>query len=91
MVVDLLPTYADRDGDPLRLTLGIDGRKQAVEAVRETGNRDWAMAVLDNRLSLTLPGELAGGPHGLSIEARDGGVSIEAVRFIAVKADHTLH
>jgi hypothetical protein len=91
MVVDLLPTYADRDGDPLRLTLGIDGRKQAVEAVRETGNRDWAMAVLDNRLSVTLPGELASGPHGLSIEARDGGLSIEAVRFIAVEADHTLH
>ncbi|MEC3912720.1 glycosyl hydrolase 115 family protein [Sphingobium sp. CR2-8] len=91
MLVDLLPTYADRDGDPLRLTLGIDGAQHGLEVARETGSRDWADGVLDNRLSLTVQGELAGGRHSLTVDARDAGVMIEAVRFIAMEDDRVLH
>lgn len=91
MVVDLLPTYADRDGDPLRLTLHVDGREQMLEAAREIGSRDWAMGVLDNRLSLVIAGEWTGGPHVLTVEASDSGVMIEAIRFLPVDADPALH
>ncbi|WP_235523574.1 glycosyl hydrolase 115 family protein [Sphingobium sp. Leaf26] len=91
MIVDLLPAYADRDGDPLRLTIGIDGVDHALTVPRETGSRDWAMGVLDNRLSLPLPGEVAGGGHDLAVSASDSGVMIEAVRFLPVEADPALH
>lgn len=91
MVVDLLPAYADRDGDPLRMTLTMDGRDQRLEAKRETGSRDWAMGVLDNRLTIAVPGEWTGGDHRLTLDARDGGVLIEAVRFLPAEADHALH
>ncbi|WP_311269454.1 glycosyl hydrolase 115 family protein [Sphingobium sp. WCS2017Hpa-17] len=91
MVVDMPPAYADRDGDPLRLTIGIDGTDHALITPRETGNRDWAMGVLDNRLSLTLPGELTGGRHDLTVSASDSGVMIEAVRFLPIEADRALH
>jgi hypothetical protein len=91
MAVDLLPTYADRDGDPLRLTVRVDGKSHDLAVPRETGNRDWASGVLDNRLSLTLPGELAGGAHDLAVSASDSGVMIEAVRFLPVEADDALH
>lgn len=91
MVVDMLPAYADRDGDPLRVTIGIDGADHALTTPRETGSRDWAMGVLDNRLSLTLPGELAGGRHALTVSASDSGVMIEAVRFLPIEADRALH
>lgn len=91
MVVDLLPAYADRDGDPLRLTVRVDGVEYALAVPRETGSRDWAMGVLDNRLSLSLPGELAGGGHDLAVSASDSGVMIEAVRFLPIEADPSLH
>jgi hypothetical protein len=91
MVVDLLPAYADRDGDPLRLMLHIDGRVQMLEAARETGNRDWAMGVLDNRLSLTLPEDVAGGQHLVGLDAQDSGVRVEAIRFLPMDADAALH
>jgi hypothetical protein len=38
--------------------------------------------VLDNRISVEVPGVLAGGSHRIAIEARSGGVLIEAVRFV---------
>lgn len=91
VVVDVLPAYADRDGDPLRVTIGIDGVEHALALPRETGSRDWATGVLDNRLSLTLPGELAGGKHDLAVSASDNGVMIEALRFLPVAADRALH
>jgi hypothetical protein len=91
MVVDLLPAYADHDGDPLELTVRVDGVDHALAVTRETGSRDWAMGVLDNRLSLTLAGELAGGGHDLAVSASDSGVMIEAVRFMPVQADRALH
>lgn len=91
MIVDLLPAYADADGDPLRLAIGIDGRIHALEAKRETGSRDWAMEVLDNRLSIAVPGEWVGGRHSMTIEARDGGVMVEAIRFLPMAADPVLH
>ncbi|MFC3439920.1 glycosyl hydrolase 115 family protein [Sphingobium rhizovicinum] len=91
MLVDLLPAYADRDGDPLRLTVHLDGREEKLEARRETGDRDWANGVLDNRLSLPLPGAVAGGAHDIAIQARDGGVAIEAIRFVPMATDHALH
>jgi hypothetical protein len=90
-VVDLLPTYADRDGDPLALTARIDGQVQALAVKRETGSRDWAMGVLDNRLTVALPGEIAGGRHRIGLAARDRGVMIEAVRFVPVGMEQALH
>ncbi len=91
MMIDLLPAYADQDGDPLRMTMAVDGRVHRLAARRETGKRDWAMAVLDNRLSLTLPGEMGGGRHELAVKAQDSGVMIEAIRFLPVDSDPALH
>ncbi|WP_333702427.1 glycosyl hydrolase 115 family protein [Sphingobium yanoikuyae] len=93
-LVDILPTYADRDGDALHLTVGIDGVTQALESRRETGSRDWAMGVLDNRATMTLTQRLSGGSHVVTLERADPGVLIEAVRFVpatAGKAENGLH
>lgn len=79
--VDLLPTYADRDGDPLRLTVRVDGKPFPVSVVRETGDKDWSNAVLDNRITATLPTSFAAGRHIIGIEAEGGGILIEALRF----------
>lgn len=86
VMLDLLPTYADKDGDPLRVTLTLDGRSHALTAARNTGSRDWAMAVLENRLTLTLPDLVDGGRHRLALRASDSGVAIEAIRFERINA-----
>ena len=93
-LVDILPTYADRDGDALHLTIGIDDVTQALESRRETGSRDWAMGVLDNRATMTLTQRLSGGRHVVTLERADPGVLIEAIRFVpatAEKAENGLH
>lgn len=89
--VDILPTYADRDGDPLRLTLIIDGIDYPLTAPRHTGDRDWALAVLDNRIALPLPAPLTTGTHRLTLRAADPGVLVEAIRFTPATDKDDLH
>ncbi|TCM15430.1 glycosyl hydrolase family 115 (putative glucuronidase) [Novosphingobium sp. PhB165] len=81
-VVDLLPTYPSDNGDMLRLTVRIDGTAQTLNVPRHTGDRDWARAVLDNRISLPLSAALGAGQHRVSIEIGDPAVMIEAIRFV---------
>ncbi|WP_294061005.1 glycosyl hydrolase 115 family protein [Sphingomonas sp.] len=80
-IADLIPTYADSDGAPLRLTLGIDGKAYPLSIPRETGDAAWAQAVLDNRVSAEVPATLAAGTHRIELRAETGGVLVEAVRF----------
>jgi len=80
-IVDLLPTYADADGAPLRLTLRIDGKAWPLEVPRETGNPAWAQAVLDNRIAVEVPGSIDAGNHQIVLSADTGGVLVEAIRF----------
>jgi hypothetical protein len=49
---------------------------------RETGNPAWALAVLDNRISVTLPEAIAAGSHHIELTTEAGGILIEAVRFV---------
>ncbi|MDG5489756.1 glycosyl hydrolase 115 family protein [Sphingomonas sp. BGYR3] len=81
MAVDLLPTYADRDGRPLELTIEMGGRSFRVGAKRETGNDDWKQAVLDNRLTLTLPEPVDGGDRRIVLGATGGGVIVDRLVF----------
>ena len=90
-IVDILPTYADTDGDPLRLTLAIDGIAYPLSAPRQTGDRAWAQAVLDNRIALALPARLASGTHRLTLRAADPGVLVEAIRFAPATDKDGLH
>ncbi len=81
-VIDLLPLYsADNDGI-LRLTVRIDGKAETLELPRRTGDRNWALAVLDNRIARPLSGTLGAGRHEITLEAGDPAVMIEAIRFI---------
>ncbi|WP_292636591.1 glycosyl hydrolase 115 family protein [Novosphingobium sp.] len=87
-VIDLLPAYPSDNGDVLRLTVRIDGAAQTLEIPRRTGDRDWAMAVLDNRIAMPLAPTLGAGRHEVSLEAGDPAVKIEAIRFLP--ADKTI-
>ena len=90
-VVDILPTYADRDSDPLRLTIAIDGVAHRLAVPRQTGDRDWAQAVLDNRIALAVPVDLPAGTHRVTLQSADPGALIEAIRFESVNATGRLH
>jgi hypothetical protein len=90
-IVDILPTYADKGGDPLRLSITIDGIAYPLTAPRETGDRAWAQAVLDNRIALPLPVQLTAGPHRLTLRAADPGVLVEAIRFTPATDKDDLH
>ncbi|MEP7008655.1 MAG: glycosyl hydrolase 115 family protein [Sphingomonas bacterium] len=81
-LVDLIPSYADRDGNPLRLELRIDGRPYHLTVPRNTGDSAWARAVLDNRISVELADAIPGGHHRIALLAENGGVLIEAIRFV---------
>jgi hypothetical protein len=81
-IVDLIPTYADADGAPLRLVLRIDSKDWPLTIPRETGNPAWAQAVLDNRISVEVPEAIAAGSHRIEVHAQTGGVLIEAIRFV---------
>lgn len=81
-VIDVLPTYPSDNGEALHLTLRIDGAVQTLEIPRHTGAHAWALAVLDNRISIPLTGSLAGGRHQFTLEAGDPAVMIEAIRFL---------
>jgi hypothetical protein len=82
VLVDLIPSYADRDGDPLRLEVRIDGRPYRLAVPRNTGDSAWAQAVLDNRISVDLADAIPGGRHRIALLAENGGILIEAIRFL---------
>jgi hypothetical protein len=87
VLVDVIPTYADRDGEPLRFSIEIDGRPVELAVPRHTGNADWAKAVLDNRITVPVESTLEGGAHQIALRAKNGGVMIEALRFLPTSRD----
>jgi hypothetical protein len=82
MLVDLLPTYPDRDGEPLRLTVRANGREFPLSAARHTGDKAWSQGVLDNRLPVPVDTIFSGGPVNVEAEAAGGGILVEAIRFV---------
>ena len=82
LVAELLPSYATRDGDPLRLTLALDDAAPVtLAAPRVTGDAAWARAVLDNRLELALPTALAAGRHRFTVGLADPALILDRFRF----------
>lgn len=75
--VEILPTYADRDGEPLRLDVTIDGKRHRLTAPRNTGDDDWKQAVLDNRIILPLAGPIEGGSRAITLSAEGGGMIVD--------------
>jgi hypothetical protein len=82
MVVDLLPTYADKDGEPLRLTVKANGRAFPLSVPRHTDDKAWAQGVLDNRISAPVDAVFSGGPLSVEALASSGGILLEGVRFV---------
>lgn len=81
-VIDVLPSYPSDNGDALRLTLRIDGAARTLEIPRHTGDHAWALAVLDNRISVPVSGVLGPGVHRVMLETSDPALMIEAIRFL---------
>jgi hypothetical protein len=82
MVVDLIPTYPDKDGDPLRLIVRVNGRDFPIAVPRHTDDKAWAQAVLDNRISVPVDAIFPGGPLNVEAQASSGGVLIEGIHFV---------
>ena len=79
---EVLPTYPTIEGADLAVSIAVDGSAPSrVGAARKTGDRAWALAVLDNRLNLSLPAPLAGGRHTVSIGIDDPAILFDALRF----------
>jgi hypothetical protein len=86
--IELLPTYATRDGEPLRLTLAIDdGAAQPIAVERHTGDHAWALAVLDNRIAAPVAGAIPGGARRLTLTLPDQAVVVD--RFVFTRATKT--
>lgn len=79
--IELLPTYPDRDAAPIALDVIVNGRTLPVSVPRVTGDPAWAQAVLDNRITVELPGMLTAGAHRIGLRAKGGGVLVD--RLIA--------
>lgn len=75
--VEILPTYADRDGEPLRLDATVDGKRHRLTAPRNTGDDDWKQAVLDNRILLPLPDPIEGGARTITLASEGGGLIVD--------------
>ena len=70
---------ANRD---LAVSVAIDAATPVrVGVPRKTGDRAWALAVLDNRLDLALPTPLAAGRHSVTIGVDDPAIVFDALRF----------
>ncbi|MEG8056450.1 hypothetical protein QP150_06500 [Sphingomonas sp. 22L2VL55-3] len=82
LAAEILPTYPTTEGADLAVSVAIDGGPPVhVGAPRKTGDRAWALAVLDNRLDLTLPTPLAAGGHSVTIGIDDPAILFDALRF----------
>lgn len=75
--IEILPTYADRDGEPLRLDVTIGGKRHRLAAPRNTGDDDWKQAVLDNRIVLPLPEAIEGGASTITLATEGGGMIVD--------------
>lgn len=75
--IEILPTYADRDGEPHRLDVTIDGKRHRLTAPRTTGDDDWKRAVLDNRIVLPLPEAIEGGARTIRLASEGGGLIVD--------------
>lgn len=78
-MVEILPTYPDRDGDTLRLDIAIDGKQQQIDIPRNTGDDDWKQAVLDNRIVLPLAEPIDGGTRAITLSAEGGGMIVDRI------------
>ncbi len=82
LAADVLPTYPTTEGADLAVSIAIDGGMPVrVGIPRKTGDRAWAMAVLDNRLELALPTPIKAGRHTVSIGIDDPAILFDALRF----------
>jgi hypothetical protein len=80
-VVSLIPTYPGHDGEPLILTVKFGDQTFPLRVARQTGDAEWAKAVLDNRISIPLPVTLGKGPQRIELRADGGGVLVDSIRF----------
>ncbi|RZM05997.1 MAG: hypothetical protein EOP67_75665 [Sphingomonas sp.] len=84
---EMLPTYPTTEGADLTVSVAINGGTPVrVSVPRKTGDRAWALAVLDNRLDLALPTPLAAGRHTVSIGIDDPAILFDALRFDSLPA-----
>jgi len=79
---EMLPTYPTIEGADLAVSVAIDGGPPVhVGVPRKTGDKAWALAVLDNRLDLALPTPLAAGRQSVTIGIDDPAIVFDALRF----------
>ena len=82
LAAEMLPTYPTIEGTDLAVSVAIDGGAPTrVGVPRKTGDRAWALAVLDNRLDIALPTPLTAGRHTVSIGIDDPAILFDALRF----------
>ncbi len=82
LAAEVLPTYPTIEGAGLAVTIEVDGGAPVrVRVDRRTGDRAWALAVLDNRLDLALPTPIPGGRHRITIGIDDAALLFDALRF----------
>ncbi len=79
LFVELLPTYPDTDGALLALGLTLDGGRHALSVPRATGDAAWAQGVLDNRITVEVPGVVSGGTHRIGLTAQGGGILVDRI------------
>ena len=87
LATEMLPTYPTTEGADLAVSVAIDAATPVrVGVPRKTGDRAWALAVLDNRLDLALPTPLAAGRHSVTIGVDDPAIVFDALRFDPLSA-----
>ncbi|HEY6870836.1 MAG TPA: glycosyl hydrolase 115 family protein [Novosphingobium sp.] len=94
IVLGLLPLFPDATGsaqvegrsDPrsggrdLSVAVSIDGGPaQPLSVSRQVGGDVWAQGVLDNLLSVPVPGRFAPGPHRITVTALSSGIALDRV------------
>ncbi|MBJ6122449.1 glycosyl hydrolase 115 family protein [Sphingomonas mollis] len=84
LAIDILPTFPGGGGDSaFHLTVTIDGHPHAIVIPRTTGDPAWSAGVLDNLLSVPIPGTLPPGRHRVTIASADEGLALDRLRLAA--------
>lgn len=77
LTAELIPTFPDAEGVSLALDLSLDGASHSIGVPRETGDRAWSQAVLDNRIAVPVAEAIDGGAHRIALSAKGGGVLVD--------------